>query len=156
MEVTRLGVELIGAIAPGATPQPLHPNHECGTYTTVLGHPESLTHWARPGIERASSWTLVRFLTLEMGGVLQLWGFNDPANFFESEIPILFFLWFFFFLFMAKPVAYGSSQAMGPIRAAAAGLSHSHLLCNLCCSLWQRWILNSLSFVRDRTHILMC
>ena len=35
----------------------------------------------------------------------------------------------FFFLFLpsrAKPVAYGSSQARGPIRAAAAGQSHSN------------------------------
>ena len=32
----------------------------------------------------------------------------------------------FFFLFRAVPVAYGNSQATGPIRAAAAGLQHSH------------------------------
>ena len=31
-----------------------------------------------------------------------------------------------FFLFRATPVAYGSSQARGGIRAAAAGLHHSH------------------------------
>ena len=30
------------------------------------------------------------------------------------------------FFFRATPVAYGSSQAMGGIRAAAAGLHHSH------------------------------
>ena len=33
---------------------------------------------------------------------------------------------FFFFLFRAAPTAYGSSQARGPIGAAAAGLCHSH------------------------------
>ena len=33
---------------------------------------------------------------------------------------------FFFFLFMATPMAYGSSQARGWIGAAAAGLCHSH------------------------------
>ena len=33
---------------------------------------------------------------------------------------------FFLFLFLAAPVAYGSSQARGQIRAAAAGLHHSH------------------------------
>ena len=33
------------------------------TYTTAQGNDGSLTHWARPGIEPASSWTLVRFLT---------------------------------------------------------------------------------------------
>ena len=32
----------------------------------------------------------------------------------------------FFFLFRAAPVAYGSSQARGRIRAIAAGLHHSH------------------------------
>ena len=32
----------------------------------------------------------------------------------------------FFFLFRATPMAYGSSQAKGRIRAAAAGLHHSH------------------------------
>ena len=32
----------------------------------------------------------------------------------------------FFFLFRAAPVAYGSSWAGGGIRAAAAGLRHSH------------------------------
>ena len=31
-----------------------------------------------------------------------------------------------FFLLMAVPVAYGSSQARDQIRAAAAGLHHSH------------------------------
>ena len=32
----------------------------------------------------------------------------------------------FFFPFRAIPMAYGSSQARGRIRAAAAGLQHSH------------------------------
>ena len=34
----------------------------------------------------------------------------------------------FFFLFMAAPMAYGSSPAKGQIRPAAAGHSHSHSL----------------------------
>ena len=33
---------------------------------------------------------------------------------------------FVFSLFRAKPTAYGNSQARGQIRAAAAGLHHSH------------------------------
>ena len=33
------------------------------TYTSVSGNAGSLTHWARPGIEPASSWILVGFLT---------------------------------------------------------------------------------------------
>ena len=32
----------------------------------------------------------------------------------------------FFCLFMATPMAYGSSQARGQIRATVAGLHHSH------------------------------
>ena len=39
----------------------------------------------------------------------------------------IFFPFFFFFgLFRAAPVAYGGSQARGPIGAVAAGLHHSH------------------------------
>jgi len=33
------------------------------TYTTAQGNAGSLTHWARPGIEPASSWILVRFIS---------------------------------------------------------------------------------------------
>ena len=36
------------------------------------------------------------------------------------------FNFFYFCLFRATPLAYGSSQARGQIRAAAAGLHHSH------------------------------
>ena len=36
------------------------------------------------------------------------------------------FFSFLFLLFMAIPVAYESSQARGPVGAAAAGLHHSH------------------------------
>ena len=56
-----------------------------------------------------------------------------------------FFSFLFFFFFEATP-SYGSSQARGRIGAATAILHHS---------LWQRRILNRLSEVRDRTHILM-
>ena len=47
------------------TPQP----QQCGiwapsaTYTTAHGNAGSLTHWARPGIEPASSWMLIRFVS---------------------------------------------------------------------------------------------
>ena len=34
------------------------------TYTTAHGNPESLTHWARPGIEPASSWYQLASLLL--------------------------------------------------------------------------------------------
>ena len=35
------------------------------TYTTAHGNARFLTHWARPGIEPASSWMLVRFVFTE-------------------------------------------------------------------------------------------
>ena len=35
------------------------------TYTTAHGNTRSLIHWARPGIEPASSWILVKFVSTE-------------------------------------------------------------------------------------------
>ena len=58
-------------------------------------------------------------------------------------------------------MAYGSSQARGRIRDAAAGLHHSQSneesepICNLYHSSWKRWILNPLSEARDETHVFM-
>ena len=46
-----------------------------------------------------------------------------PDALIRIESPSLFFS---FFLFRAAPSVYGSSQARGQIRAAAAGLHHSH------------------------------
>ena len=56
MEVPRLGVEL--------EPQPLQHQIQAmsATYTTAHGNAGSSTHWARPGIEPASSWILVWFV----------------------------------------------------------------------------------------------
>ena len=43
------------------------------TYTTAhLHHAGSLTHWARPGMELASSWILVGFITAEPQGNAQV------------------------------------------------------------------------------------
>ena len=39
---------------------------------------------------------------------------------------------FFFFFLRAAPMAYGSSQGRGPIRAAAASLHHSNVGSELC------------------------
>ena len=67
----------------------------------------------------------------------------------------------FCFLFSSVPAAYGTSQARGWIRDAAAGICHSHsnARSELCLwlhhSSWQRWILNPLSRARDRTHVLI-
>ena len=59
----------------------------------------------------------------------------------------------FVLLFTAAPKAFGSSQARSPVRAAAAGLHHSHS--NLHRSSRQHWILNPLSKARDQTCVLM-
>ena len=60
------------------------------------------------------------------------------------------------FFLRAVPLAYGSSQARGGNRAAAASLHHSHTklshIYNLSCSLWHRWILNLLSEARGRSN----
>ena len=50
MEVPRLGVKS---------------ELQLPAYTTAHGNAESLTHWARPGIEPTSSWVLVGFVTAE-------------------------------------------------------------------------------------------
>ena len=61
----------------------------------------------------------------------------------------------FFFLFTATPVAYGSSQARGPVGVTAAGLQHSHsnTRSEPCLQpmshLWQCQFLNPLSKARD-------
>ena len=64
MEFPRLGVE---SALSGPTPQPqqrgVRPT--AVTYTTAHGNTRSLTHRARPGMERASSWMLVRFVSPE-------------------------------------------------------------------------------------------
>ena len=55
---------------------------------------------------------------------------------------------FFFLLYRATPVVYGSSLARGRLRAVAAGLYHSHsnARCELCLQatpqLTAMWILN--------------
>ena len=87
---------------------------------------------------------------------------EDSAN---LSFFFLFFLSFFylfiFLLFATVPAAYGNYEARGQIRAAAEtyttvtatlGLS---LICDLCHSLQQCWILSPLREARDGTHILM-
>ena len=62
---------------------------------------------------------------------------------------------------MAAPVAYGSSQARGRIRAAAGAYTTAtatpdpRYICDLRYSLQQCWILNPLSEARDQTQVLM-
>ena len=70
------------------------------------------------------------------------------------------YLFFFFLLFSAAPLAYESSQARGPIRAVAAGLHHNHSNSRSELPLWPTpptpqvtasQILNLLSKARDQT-----
>ena len=68
---------------------------------------------------------------------------------------------FYFFPFMATPVAHGSSQDRGQTGAApeayTTALAKGDLssICDLYCSLQQCWILNPLNKARDPTHILI-
>ena len=71
------------------------------TYTTAHDNGRFLTHWMRPGIKPASSWFI-------------LMNHNRSPK-------------FVCLLLMALHSAYGSSQARGWIRAATAGLHHSHI-----------------------------
>ena len=46
-------------------PQQLRIRAMSASYTTAHGNAGSLTHWLRPGIEPATSWMLVAFVTAE-------------------------------------------------------------------------------------------
>ena len=108
------------------------------TCTTVQGNAGWLTHWARPGVEPATSWFLVRFVN----------------HYTMMGTP-------FFFLFSVAPTAYGCSQARGWMGAKAGGLYHSHSNIQSELHLWATLqlvamlILNPLKEARDRTCILM-
>ena len=60
MEVPRLGMQLLAYTTAIAMqdPSPV-------PYTTAHSNAGSLTHWVRPGMEPASSWILVGFVTAE-------------------------------------------------------------------------------------------
>ena len=103
-----------------------------------LGNARFLTHWASPRIEPTSSQRqhpVLNLLSYNKNSILVL---NLPSVLINSLILqrekvfirmcfFFFFFWlFFFWLFRATPVACGSSQARGQIKAAAAGLHHSH------------------------------
>ena len=83
------------------------------------------------------------------------------AKIYSHFVGCLFFFHYFFFLFRAILVAYGSSQARDQIGAAAADLYHSHSntrsepYCDLQHSLWQNQIPDPLSEARDQMRVLM-
>ena len=51
------------------------------TYTTAHSNVRSLTHWERPGIEPASSWILVRFISTEQWWKLLNINFESDTTF---------------------------------------------------------------------------
>ena len=70
-------------------------------------------------------------------------------------ISEIFFFFFFFLLFRAAPVAYGGSQASGPIRATATATPDLSHVYDLHHSSQQHQMLNPLSKARDGTCVLM-
>ena len=93
LEVLRLGVELelqlLAYTAATATPD-LSPDcdlHQSSPHRDT----GSLTHWARPGIEPASSWILVRFVSTEPRCELLMINlkWHHPHH-------IIFFLWIYY------------------------------------------------------------
>ena len=70
MKIPRLS--LIWSCSCWSMPQPQQQQYQIlatsATYTAAHSNPRSLTHWAGPGIEPASSWILVGFATIEPQG----------------------------------------------------------------------------------------
>ena len=62
MEVPRLGVDWSCRCWPTPEPQKCGIQATSATYATAFGNARSLTHWARPGIEPATSWFPVVFV----------------------------------------------------------------------------------------------
>ena len=63
MEVPRLGVESEVELLVKTKAIAMRGLTTSATYTTVHSNTQSLTHWARPGIEPATSWFLVGFIS---------------------------------------------------------------------------------------------
>ena len=118
IEVPRLGVKLeqqLMAYTPATAMQ--DPSHICNSlHSSRQRH--SSTHWGGPGIEPSSSWILLRFITTK-----PQWELLPQI---KLNSPLLFYLFICLFIFRAAPMVFGSFQAKGWIRAAAAGLHHRH------------------------------
>ena len=121
MKVPWLGVELELQMKSIPQSQQLGIQAISANYDAACGNAGSLTHRARPGVEPASSWTLIGFLT----------------HWVTVATPMHYFILFYFVSFHfisfysicllgAAPKVYGGSQARGLIGTAAAGLHHSH------------------------------
>ena len=75
---------------PSPQPQQCQIQATSSTYTTAHGNAGSLTHWARPGIEPASSWLLSRFVSAEPWWELLMNNFLKVMSFISS-----IFIWDF-------------------------------------------------------------
>ena len=84
MEVPRLGIESELQLLPTPQPQQCSIWAASATYTTAHGKALSQTCWARTGIEPASSWILVGFISTVPQGELPCiisWFFSLKINF---------------------------------------------------------------------------
>ena len=81
-------------------------------YTTAHGNPRSLTQWVKPGIESASSWVLVGFVTAESKQELLIrlidyceWWHNisiiwlSHTSVFSSDFLFLFYLILYYYYY---------------------------------------------------------
>uniref|UniRef100_A0A8D1ZL36 Uncharacterized protein n=1 Tax=Sus scrofa TaxID=9823 RepID=A0A8D1ZL36_PIG len=86
-------------------------------------------------VDRQHALDTMNFDVIKSKPVRVTWSQHDPSlcksemsnkyiKFWDKSIYL--FIYFYFLLFKATPVAYGGSQAKGQIRATAAGLHHSY------------------------------
>ena len=77
-------------------PQPRQIQASSATYTTAHANVGSLTHWAGPGVESTTSWTLVRLVThtATMGSPRAV--VLNSGRVLTSSPPILWDIWDFF------------------------------------------------------------
>ena len=108
----------------------------------------TLSHWARPRIKPASSWSLVRFISTKPWWELQHQSFS--------------FLLFIYLFFLEPHLQHVEVPRLGvqlelllPPYTTATAMSDPSHICNLKHSSRQCQILNPLNKTRDRTCILM-
>ena len=116
MEIPRLGVKLELQLRPMPQPRQRQIQATSAIYTAACGNAGSLTHWARPGIEPASSRILIGFISTEL-----------QRELLKIFFIFLIFIYLFFLLFLwAAPTAYGGSRARGRIGAVVTSLCQRH------------------------------
>ena len=129
------------------------------TYSPPKLNQEEIDQLNRPIIKNEIECVIKTLPTNESPGQNAFTGkFLYPSVF---DFCFLVFLFLFFCLFRATPVAYGGSQARGLIGAVASGLCQDHSSVGSSCvcdpqhSSRQCQIFNPLSEARDHTCLLM-